>query len=416
MKHCPQCQHEYPDEANECSTDGARLKEILDPRVGQVINSTYLIECNRGRGGGGTVYKARYTEGNNRPIALKFLSVELSQNKEFIDRFWNEANALREASSDNVVEFREIGLTPDGGRFIVMEFVDRNLRDFLSPAPKPLDVELAVEITLGIAEGLRVAHNKGLVHRDIKPENILMARKGDSWVPKVADFGIVATKEGTTRTRIGTLLLTDFYAAPEQWRGLQSDQLDGRADLYALGGVLFEMLTGHRAFSAEDGRSWQELHIEVVPSPPSDLRGELADWEGLDNLVLGLLEKDRENRPKDAAEVIRRLDEIINAHLEKEERDKRDAIAKARLAKIERLRENLRGFDAEIESLYESRRIVAEQLAEAEGRAGEIILEPCLAPAKGIPHVTTRPDAVVSNATGSRQHTSAGVDGEVSRI
>src|SRR5208337_832300 len=176
----------------------------------------------------------------------------------------------------------------------------------------PFDVGLALAITRGIAEGLGAAHVKGMVHRDIKPENILMAREGDCWVPKIADFGIVATKESrSTLTRTGGTLLTMNYAAPEQWRGTPAAELDGRTDLYALGGVLFEMLTGHTPFRAENYEGWAEQHKNIAPKAPSNLRPELTGWESLDELVLCLLAKDREDRPKDVAEVVGLIDKCL---------------------------------------------------------------------------------------------------------
>jgi hypothetical protein len=153
-----------------------------------------------------------------------------------------------------------------------------------------------------------------MVHRDIKPENILMARDGAGWVPKIADFGIVATKESSkTRTRTGGTLLTMPYAAPEQWRGMPGADLDGRTDLYALGGVLYEMLTGRTAFNAENYEGWAEQHRNVAPRPPSSVRPELVNWPDIDALVLYLLAKDRDDRPRDVAEVLQLLDLVRRA-------------------------------------------------------------------------------------------------------
>ena len=137
----------------------------------------------------------------------------------------------------------------DGCLFFSMEFVDGpDLRGFLHDASQPFDVALALALTRQIAAGLGAAHARGMVHRDIKPENILLARDASGWLPKIADFGIVATKEASTAyTRTGGTLLTMAYAAPEQWRGTPAAQLDGRTDLYALGGLLYEMLTGQTA-------------------------------------------------------------------------------------------------------------------------------------------------------------------------
>jgi hypothetical protein len=180
----------------------------------------------------------------------------------------------------------------------------------LTPAGS-LPVELALSIARQIAEGLGAAHSKGMVHRDIKPENILLKRDAGAWLPKIADFGIVATKESSTAyTRTGGTLLTMAYAAPEQWRGTPAAQLDGRTDLYALGGLLYEMLTGQTPFHAENYEGWSHQHQTTPPQPPSALRPDLANWQGLDALVLRLLAKDRNDRPKDVAELLGLIDAV----------------------------------------------------------------------------------------------------------
>jgi serine/threonine protein kinase len=209
------------------------------------------------------------------------------------------------------VDCGDLEQAEDDSLFFAMEFVNGpDLRSFLNKAPQPFDVEMALAITEGIAEGLGAAHAMGMVHRDIKPENILMARVGDVFVPKIADFGIVATKETSNYTQTGSSLLTPFYAAPEQWRGTRAAELDGRTDLYALGGLLFQMLTGEKVFDAENYEGWAYQHQQAVPRAPSNVRPELADWRGLDALVLSLLAKDPASRPANVAEVLRLLSQI----------------------------------------------------------------------------------------------------------
>jgi len=325
VKTCPHCDTGYPDKHTTCPTHGVLLNEIRDLKPGMVIHHSYRIVRKLGKGGMGSVYLAQHTL-MDEPRALKFLSSELSSDQDFTSRFLREVRTLRQVRNRNVVDCGDLERAEDDSLFFSMEFVDGpDLRRFLTegqPA-EGLPVPLALSIARGIAEGLAAAHARGMVHRDIKPENILMARDGDTWLPKIADFGIVATKESSSvYTRTGGTLLTIAYAAPEQWRGTPAAELDGRTDLYALGGLLYEMLTGQTPFQAESYEGWSHQHQTTPPQPPSILRPELANWQGLDALVLRLLAKDREDRPNDVAEVLNLLDVVRyvppEAHLETE--------------------------------------------------------------------------------------------------
>jgi serine/threonine protein kinase len=345
MKTCPQCSTGYPDSHTTCPTHGLPLNEIRDLKPGMIIRNTYRIIRKLGQGGMGAVYLAQHTL-MNEPRALKFLSAELSQDQAFTARFLREVRTLRQIRHKNVVDAGNLEPAEDGTLFFSMKFVDGpDLRTFLNDArfysaekldsealcqgtasavPQSqqkearalapagaLPVPLALSIARQITEGLGAAHAKGMVHRDIKPENILMARDAAAWLPKIADFGIVATKESSTAyTRTGGTLLTMAYAAPEQWRGTAAAELDGRTDLYALGGLLYEMLTGQTPFHAESYEGWARQHQTTPPQPPSTLRPDLANWQGLDALTLRLLAKDRNDRPKDVAELLGLLDDV----------------------------------------------------------------------------------------------------------
>ena len=311
MKLCPKCETGYPDSLTTCPIHGYMLGEIRDLKPGMLIRNTYRIVRKLGQGGMGSVYLAEHLL-MAAPQVLKFLSSELSQDHDLTTRFLREVRTLRQIRHKNVVDAGNLEPAEDGTLFFSMEFVDGpDLRSFVQNAPQPFNVKLALQITRGIAEGLGAAHAVGVVHRDIKPENILMARDGDTWIPKIADFGIVATRQTTRQTQVGTALLTPFFAAPEQWLGTPAAQLDGRTDLYALGGVLFEMLTGMSVFEADNYHGWAQKHLNAVPLPPSSLRPDLLEWKGLDSLVLRMLAKDRNNRPNDVAEVISLLDAIV---------------------------------------------------------------------------------------------------------
>jgi serine/threonine protein kinase len=320
MKQCPQCDTGYPDSHATCPTHGVLLNEIRDLKPGMLIHKTYRIVRKLGQGGMGTVYLARHIF-MKELRALKFLSAEQSCDQTVTSRFLREVRTLRQLRHNNVVDCGDLEPAEDNSLFFPMEFVDGpDLRRFLDDAPQPFDVPLALTITRGIAEGLGAAHSKGMVHRDIKPENILMAREGGAWLPKIADFGIVAIKESSSvLTQTGDTLLTRTYAAPEQWRGTPAAEMDARTDLYALGGLLYLMLTGQTVFHAENYEGWAWHHQNTPPQPPSALRPDLANWQGLDALVLRLLAKEREDRPRDVAELVRLIDTCLIEMKEAEE-------------------------------------------------------------------------------------------------
>ncbi|MGD0800130.1 MAG: serine/threonine-protein kinase [Terracidiphilus sp.] len=335
-----------------------------------VIHHSYRILRKLGQGGMGAVYLAQH-ELMQEPRALKFLSSEFSNDPSFTSRFLREVRTLRQLRHPNVVDCGDLESGEDGTLFFPTEYVDGpDLRAFLtnchpersvaeSKDPRlplgtlkgtgfspyidlpnkdgalatggmpvtqnalsagSLPVPQALALTRQIAAGLAAAHAKGMVHRDIKPENILLARDGNAWLPKIADFGIVATKESSTAyTRTGGTLLTMAYAAPEQWRGTPAASLDGRTNLYALGGLLYEMLTGQTPFHAESYEGWARQHQTTPPPPPSPLRPELKNWQGLDALTLRLLAKNRNDRPKDVGELFGLLDFVryVNPQVQK---------------------------------------------------------------------------------------------------
>lgn len=310
MKTCPVCDTGYPDQHVTCPSDGAVLLESRELEPGSLVRGKYRILRKLGQGGMGVVYLAEHMMLGGW-AALKFLSAELSRDPQFVKRFRNEARAAYQLRNPNIVEVLDLDQCEDGSLFIAMEYVDgQSLRAAIDSARGGMAVERALAIARGIASGLAAAHARGTVHRDIKPENILLtAGEGRDEQPKVLDFGIASMMEGATAiSRTRGLMLTPEYASPEQWRGTPAGELDGRTDLYALGGILYEMLAGRGAFHAHNMEGWMFAHLQETPAPPSDHRPELAYWPGLDDLVLRLLARERDHRPRDAAELIRQLD------------------------------------------------------------------------------------------------------------
>jgi serine/threonine protein kinase len=304
MKTCPVCDTPYPNQHATCPTDGAMLIESRELAPGQIVRGKYRIVRKLGAGGMGVVYLAEHLLLGGQ-LALKFLAVELSRNPQFIKRFRQEARAAYQLRHPNIVEVVDLDQDEDGSLFIAMEFVSGpSLRSVLQEAPRGLPVERALHIARGLGAGLAAAHARGAVHRDIKPENILLGTMPDgSEQPKVLDFGIAAMAEGITNmSHTHGLLLTPEYASPEQWRGTPAAELDGRTDLYALGGVLYEMLAGRTPFHAQNMEGWMYQHLQGVPQPLERLRPSLAkEHPGLEAIVMRLLAREREQRFPSAA-------------------------------------------------------------------------------------------------------------------
>ena len=312
MKTCPVCDSDFPDQHNTCPTDGAVLIVSHELAAGSLVRGKYRITRKLGQGGMGVVYQAEHMMLGGQ-VALKFLTGDLGKDPKFIKRFRMEARAAYQLRHPNIVEVTDLDQAEDGSLFIAMEYVEGpSLRAALDEAPSGLEIARALELGRGIASGLAEAHTHATVHRDIKPENILLATSRDGREqPKVLDFGIAAITESVTRTSVTRgLMLTPNYAAPEQWEEMPAAEMDGRTDLYALGCVFYEMLTGRTPFHAHNTSGWMKQHLEETPRPPSELRPELADWPGVDGLAMRLLAKNRDDRPQDA-ELLGLLDDLL---------------------------------------------------------------------------------------------------------
>ncbi len=299
MKTCPICDTPYTDQYSTCPVDGVLLIQLQDPAFGRIVRGKYSIVRKLGQGGMGVVYLAEHRLLHGQ-VALKFLAAELSRNPQFVKRFRNEAQAAYQLRHPNIVEVTDLDLDEDGSLFIAMEYVPGpSLGAALCEAQGPLNVERALHIARGIAGGLAAAHARGAVHRDIKPDNILLAAQpGGGEQAKILDFGIAVITAGVDGHSLTQgLLLTPDYASPEQWRGTPSGELDGRTDLYALGGVIYRMLTGRTPFQAVNPEGWMYQHLQGVPEPLARLRPDLAmQYPGLDAIVMRLLAREREQR------------------------------------------------------------------------------------------------------------------------
>lgn len=283
--------------------------------LGEQITRDYNLLRLLGKGGMGEVYLAEQLRVGRRRVALKVLNRACSEDPEIIKRFENEAASAGRIHNRNVVMVFESRITDDGQLYVAMEFVEgQTLRDAINDRGA-LPLAEVVDITRQVCAGLAAAHKLGIVHRDIKPDNIMLAREDDgSLLVKVLDFGIARLSEpGTTgaQTKTGMVMGTPFYMSPEQALGSTGDKIDQRSDLYSLGMVVYQMLTGKVAFESESWMRVMYRHIHESPLPPSQLRSELGYFPGVEQVVLRSLEKDREDRQQSVTEF---ANELVSAY------------------------------------------------------------------------------------------------------
>ncbi len=253
--------------------------------IGQTISHYKILE-KLGEGGMGVVYKAQDAK-LKRTVALKFLPLELTREEEAKKRFVHEAQAASALQHNNICTIHEIGETDDGQMFICMDcYEGGTLKDRI--AHGPLKVEEAIDLVMQVAEGLAEAHSQEILHRDIKPANIMVTRKG---VVKVVDFGVAKLPGRTKLTKTGSTVGTASYTSPEQARG---EELDARSDIFSLGAVLYELVTGQVPFPGERETVvlYKILHEE--PEPVSKHRHDVA--EGVQRIIDRALKKDVEAR------------------------------------------------------------------------------------------------------------------------
>lgn len=264
--------------------------------VAHQIGRRYELERELGRGGMGVVYLAKDTQ-LDRPVALKFLGALLDNSEEYRQRFLREAKAAARVSHPNIVSIYDIG-TQEGSAFIAMEYVEGpNLGSYVRKKGC-LEAREAINIIVQACSALDAVHAAGIVHRDIKPENIVIAKGG---LVKLMDFGL-AKSENARLTATGVVMGTPAYMAPEQIRG---EEADARTDLYSLGLVLYECLTGRTVFTGPDVLGRQE---HEVPPPPSTLGEGIPSL--LDQIVLKCIAKNPQHRFQSARELAIQLRQV----------------------------------------------------------------------------------------------------------
>jgi serine/threonine protein kinase/Flp pilus assembly protein TadD len=305
---CPKCHHENPDETLYCGKCGTQLPppKVDHPEVtetlqtpikelttGSTFAGRYQIIEELGKGGMGRVYKVFDTDIKEK-VALKLLKSEIASDRETIERFSNELKYARKISHRNVCRMYDLGKEA-GNYFITMEYVSgEDLKSFIRRS-RQLAVGTAVFMAKQVCDGLVEAHRLGVVHRDLKPGNIMIDREGNA---KIMDFGIARSISAKGITGAGVMIGTPEYMSPEQVEGKDVDQ---RSDIYSLGVILYEMVTGRVPFEGDTPFTIGVKHKSELPKNPQELNAQIP--QDLSRLILRCLEKDKEKRYQSADEL-----------------------------------------------------------------------------------------------------------------
>jgi eukaryotic-like serine/threonine-protein kinase len=315
MKSCPNCNNKFEENQDFCPYDGEVLEVDLESLVGTTLDGQYFIEAFLGGGGMGAVYRARHIMLGDR-VAIKVIKPGVSRNPDFLRRFRIEGQAARRFRHPNAIVVHDMRTTQDGLTYMVLEYVEGQSLDKELKKRSRFSSAEAFEILEPIANALNAAHTMGVVHRDLKPENIMIGRSSDgSTVVKLLDLGLAKIQQvpGTssagvsTLTVAGQMLGTPYYMSPEQWDG--DSDIDGRADIYSLAVVFYEIIAGRRPFTGKSVQNLAREHAIVMPQPLHEMRGDVS--EEYSRVIYKALAKDRKDRHATVGDFINELRESL---------------------------------------------------------------------------------------------------------
>ena len=312
---CPKCHSDNPEDSGFCSKCGTQLlpseesavspTETLETPTEELTRGTtfagrYEIIEELGKGGMGKVYRVEDKK-IKQEVALKLIKPEIASDKKTIERFGNELKTARMISHRNVCRMFDLG-EEKGNHYITMEYVSgEDLKSFIRRA-RQLTPGTAINIAKQVCEGLAEAHRLGVIHRDLKPQNIMIDKEGNA---RIMDFGIARSLRAKGITGAGVMIGTPEYMSPEQVDGKDPDQ---RSDIYSLGIILYEMVTGRVPFEGDTAFTIGVKQKSEMPRNPQELNSQIPD--DLSQLILRCLEKDKEKRPQSAGELRSELESI----------------------------------------------------------------------------------------------------------
>lgn len=337
MKLCPTCRLTYPADFRLCPHDGTPLIETGMWSEGSVVLGKYEILAKLGEGGMGSVFKALHLR-FKEIRALKVMSLQLSESASFLRRFEREAILARRLQHPNAVRVEDFEEAENGQPFIVMEYIEGYSLRKLIEGEAPIPVLRCCSIITQVASALEAAHGIGIVHRDIKPDNIMLVKGATGDLVKVLDFGIAKLKRSVTESARRNLadtgssvaltgpsaaIGTPEYMSPEQVKGID-EELDGRSDIYSLGVVAYQMLTGELPLSGTTPLEKLMAQVQTPPKPIQSIASASHLPRSLCFLVMKCLEKSRDRRPASASELIEGLREIERQVRQKQQKGEQD--------------------------------------------------------------------------------------------
>jgi len=310
MKYCTLCKAKYEDTVTFCSIDGEVLEADPASIVDTVLDGQYQMEALLGKGGMGAVYRARHILLGDR-VAIKVLPPEVRTNAEWLRRFRREGQAARRFRHPNSVTVYDLRTAADGTIYMVMEYVEGHTLDLAIKTRGRFSAAESLDILTPIMSVLDTAHSMGVVHRDLKPENIMIGKADETGQPvvKLLDLGIAKMREiaggdnggNTALTMAGQVLGTPYYMSPEQWGEIPRDgssEIDGRADIYSLGLVFYEMIAGRRCFAGNTLHELRREHVQTRPRPLVEVIPDVP--RGFSDAIERATAKDRGDRQPSA--------------------------------------------------------------------------------------------------------------------